>query len=206
MTEAEEQATQEAVAPPVILLDNNILQHFLNKDTAPHLKELLDDVERVGAVLAVSDIILYESLKAIAFNDEKSGAVIEFIEKYLTRYQVDANVLTEAARVHEIYGSDSDTKQRRSGISTEDIIIGTTAMILGAFVLTSDCNDFPIPFFKENNRQIVFYEVNKKRKHIVIHLLQPDNDVIAAALADLMPPSRPEVKATAKKKATTKKK
>ncbi len=145
-------------------------------------------MEATGLELAVSDIILYESLKAIAFNGKKSTSVIDFINKYLTRYNVDSNVLTQAARVHEIYGHDPDTRQRRSGISTEDIIIGTTSMILGAYILTCDCNDFPMPFFKENNRQIVYYTLGGKRKHIIMYLLEPDNEVIAAALAELEPP------------------
>jgi predicted nucleic acid-binding protein len=190
MPDSKNQHPHEAATPPTILLDNNILQHFLNKDTGAQLQDILQEVEKIGAVLAVSDIVLYESLKAIAFNDAKSAAVTGFINKYLTRYQVDDNILTQAARVHEIYGSDSDTRQRRSGISTEDIIIGTTAMILGAYVMTCDCNDFPAPFFKENNRQIIYYDAGNKRKYFVMYLLEPDNAVIAAALEDLTPQKR----------------
>jgi predicted nucleic acid-binding protein len=139
----------------------------------------------MGAELAVSDVILYESQKAIAFDPKKSGEVSDFISQYLTRYLVDDNVLIQAARVHEIYGSHETTKNYRSGFSTEDIIIGTTAMLLGAYVLTTDCNDFPAPFFKEVSRNVIYYEVKNRRRYKVIYVLEPDQQVIGEAVDNL---------------------
>lgn len=185
MSKDTKQTEKKEAAAPVILLDNNILQKFLKKETSVHFQGLLQDIEKIGATLAISEIVLYESLKAIAFDDRKSGAVFEFINKYLTRYLVDDHLLMQAAKIHEIYGSDRDTKQRRDGISSEDIIIGTTAMMLGAYVLTCDSNDFPIPFFKESDRQVIYYQEGNKRKYVVMYLLEPDDIVISAALADL---------------------
>lgn len=190
---------QEEIAPeaPVFLLDNNAVQSILGKETAPLLEPLLKEIGDIGGVLAVSDIVLYEALKAIVFDEQKVRPVAEFIDTYLTRYLVDDNVLIAAARVHEIYGSEPATKKFRDKYSTEDIIIATTAMIIGAYIITSDCNDFPMPFFKEINRQTLYYEEGDRRRHIIIHVLQPDQEVITNAINKLS-------STRAKKKATTK--
>lgn len=182
-----ENKEQESTAPPapIFLLDNNVIQAFLSKDTAPKLQELLEQVDEIGAVLAVSDIVLYESQKSIVFDPVKSGEIFSFIDQYITRYLVDDNVLIQAARVHEIYGSHENTKNYRAGISTEDIIIATTSMLLGAYVLTTDCNDFPAPFFKEVSRDVIYYEVKDRRKYKVIYVLQPDQQVIGEAVDNL---------------------
>ncbi|MEK7594881.1 MAG: PIN domain-containing protein [Patescibacteria group bacterium] len=171
--------------PIVILLDNNAIQAFLGKDTAPELAEFLKEVDEVGATLAVSDIVLYEALKAVIFDEQKTAEVANFFDNYLTRYNVDEDVLISAARVHEMYGSDKATKGSRHACSTEDIIIATTSMILGAYVLTSDGNDYPMPFFKESNRIAIYYQVKNRRRHKIFYLLQPDQEAISNALAQL---------------------
>jgi len=179
--------TSRGGTAPIVLLDNNMIQQFLNKEVGKELQDLLKTFSDLGAELAISQVVVYEALKAIVFNNAKFKEVSNFLEKYLIRYPVSEDVLVESARVHEIYGTDEHAKSSRSGISTEDIIIATTAMMLGAYVMTCDANDFPIPFFKENNRQCVYYEVKNRRKHIIIYLLEPDNEAINAALEQLNP-------------------
>jgi predicted nucleic acid-binding protein len=172
---------------PIVLIDNNMIQHFLGKETGKHLEPILKELVDVGATLAASQIVVYEALKAIVFNETKLKGVVNFFENYLVRYPVNEDVLIESARVHEIYGSDKDTKGHRDKFSTEDIIIATTAMMLGAYILTCDANDFPIPFFKEANRQYIYYEEKNRRKHLIVYLLHPDPEAIGAALEKLKP-------------------
>ena len=177
---------QEASAEaPIFLLDNNTVQAILGKSTAPLMESLLQDISDIGGVLGVSDIVLYEALKAIVFKEDRVRPVAKFIDDYLTRYAVDDNVLIAAARVHEMYGSEQATKKFRDKYSTEDIIIATTAMLIGAYVITSDCNDFPMPFFKEINRQTFYYEEGDRRRHLIVHLMQPDQEVIVNAINKL---------------------
>lgn len=173
---------------PIFLLDTNAIQSFLGKQTRPLLEPLLQEVSETGGILAVSDIVLYEVLKAIVFNPDKVRPVAHFIDNSLTRYPVDDTVLVAAARVHEIYGSEQATKKHRSTFSTEDIIIGTTAMLVGGYIMTSDCNDYPAPFFKEVNRQVLFYDDGDRRRHLIMHLLQPDQEVVNSAIAQLLKP------------------
>ncbi|OGL29980.1 hypothetical protein A3D14_02665 [Candidatus Saccharibacteria bacterium RIFCSPHIGHO2_02_FULL_47_12] len=170
---------------PIILIDNNMIQHFLSKHLGKELEPILKEVEDIGAVLSVSQIVVYEALKAIVFKPTRFAEVSGFFEKYIVRYPVNEEVLIEAARVHEVYGSDKHTKAHRDSFSSEDVIIGTTAMMLGAFVMTCDANDFPIPFFKEVNRQHIYYQEKGRRRHIVMYLLQPDGEAIGAALEQL---------------------
>jgi predicted nucleic acid-binding protein len=165
-----------------IILDNNVVQSFLNKDLAPELASFLEEVEQIGATMAVSDITLYEALKAIIFDQQKSMEVANFIDAYLVRYLVDDNVMINAARVHELYGSDTATKGSRHSYSTEDIINATTAMLLGCYLMTCDGNDYPMPFFKEVNRIPVYYQTGNRRHHRVFYLLQPVEAAITDAL------------------------
>lgn len=183
-----DQTVEESTSVPIILLDNNMIQHFLRKTTTEQFGPILEEIEKIGATLATSQIVVYEALKAIIFNDEKYTAVAKFFEDSLTRYPVNEEVLVEAARVHELYGSDEHCKKHRDSFSTEDIILATTSMLLGAYIITSDPNDFPMPFFKENNRQHIDYVEKGRRKHIGIYLLEPDTDAINAALEILRPP------------------
>jgi len=172
---------------PIILIDNNMIQHFLSKEYGVQLEPILKEIEELGATLAVSQIVVYEALKAIVFNDDKFTEVSKFFEQYILRFPVDENVLVESARVHEIYGMDKNTKSHRDSFSTEDIIIATTSMMQGAYIMTCDANDFPVPFFKETTRQYVYYEQKGRRRHLIIYLLEPDSEAITAALNTLSP-------------------
>jgi predicted nucleic acid-binding protein len=178
--------------PFIFLLDNNMIQHLLNKEAGPHLKPLLEEIEKAGARLAVSQIVVYESLKAIIFNPEKSEVVIDFFEKSIKRYPVSEEVLVNAARLHELYGSDEYCRTHRSSISTEDVIIATTSITLGAYVMTCDANDFPAPFFKESHRQYIYYAHKGRRKHVIVYIFQPDAEAIEAGLNKLNPVKSPE--------------
>jgi hypothetical protein len=107
------------VTPPaIILLDNNVLQQILGKETAPLLAPILEEAEKANIELAVSDIIIYEALKSRIFKPEKFQPVTKFIDDSLVRYPVDDNVLVKAAQVHEMYGSKKEVKSQRDGIST----------------------------------------------------------------------------------------
>ncbi len=194
MTDVESATKENQQDSPIFLLDNNAVQAILSKATAPLMEPLIQEISEIGGVLAVSDIVLYEALKAIVFKQDKVQPVAEFIDNFLTRYPVDDNVLIAAARVHEMYGNEQATKKFRDKYSTEDIIIGTTAMLSGAYVITSDCNDFPMPFFKEINRQTFYYDEGDRRRHLIVHLLQPDQEVITNAINKLTSTSKPKKK------------
>ncbi len=192
MANPKKQGDESAQATsPIILIDNSMIQHFLSKEYGKQLEPILKDLEEIGATLAVSQIVVYEALKAIVFNDDKFTQVSKFFEQYILRFPVDEGVLVECARVHEIYGMDKNTKSHRDSFSTEDIIIATTSMMRGAYIMTCDVNDFPMPFFKENNRQYVYYEQKGRRKHLIIYLLEPDPEAITAAL-NMLSPSKVE--------------
>lgn len=174
---------------PIVLIDTHMIQHFLSKEVGKELEELLAQLENIGAKLAVSEVVIYEALKAIIFNKDKFNKVDKFFEKYLTRYPVNEEVLVDAARVHEIYGYNEKTRASRQSISTEDIIIATTAMRMGVHLITCDVNDYPAPFFREINRQYIPYVVKNRKKHIVVYLLQPDSDIITKAIDELENPT-----------------
>lgn len=168
-----------------ILLDTNMIQHFLDKEKSPHLTNILGTITGDEVELAVSLIVVYESLKAIVFKPEKFNQVNNFFRDYIIRYPIDERLLLEAARVHEMYGSIAAIKTHLDAISTEDIIIATTAMLYGAYVLTCDVNDYPAPFFKEANRIIVDYKKGRVQKHIVVYVLGPDDKIITRHLSQL---------------------
>ncbi|MCA9326204.1 type II toxin-antitoxin system VapC family toxin [Candidatus Saccharibacteria bacterium] len=170
---------------PIFLLDTNAVQSFLGDATAPLLRPTIEEIKEVGGILAVSDIVLYEALKSIVFKPKKLRSITAFIDEYLTRFTIDEDVLISAAQLYEIYGDEPACRPYRDKFSTEDIIIATTSVLTGAYILTSDCNDFPAPFFLEVNRQTFYYYKGHRRKHLILHLLQPDNGVINDALEKL---------------------
>lgn len=168
---------------PIILFDNNSIQHALNKNLGAELQPLLQELAVThDAIFAISDVIIYESLKAIVNDEAKFKIVADFIDEQMTRYPLDENILVAAARLHELYGYHSETKGHK--MSSEDIIIGATAILTGAYVFTSDCNDFPRPFFTEFYRGVFFYEEKGRRRHVVKYLLEPDTDTINSVLEE----------------------
>lgn len=168
------------------MLDTNTLQHALGKSTAPEITLLLEELTNgFNAVLAISDIVIYEALKAKAFKQKHVDEVTTFMDEKLTRYLVDHGVLISAAQLYDLYAADKEVKMNRDSFSSEDIIIAATAYKLNAYVLTSDCNDFPRPYFTEIYKRVFYYQDNNRSRHFVKYLFQPDFDVLEAALAEI---------------------
>ncbi len=159
--------TDDTQASPIILLDTNTIQHALSKASAPQITAFLSELASDGnATLSISDIVIYESLKSIAFTPKKSNPVANFIDNSLTRYPISHDVLVGAAQLHEMYGKNDAVRAHLNAISTEDLIIAVTSILTGGFVLTSDCNDFPGPFFDVVHKQVFYFQDGSKRKHI----------------------------------------
>ena len=94
------------------------------------------------------------------------------------------DVLISAAQLYEIYGDEPACRPYRDKFSTEDIIIATTSVPTGAYILTSIAM-ISGTIFLEVNRQTFYYYKGHRRKHLILHLLQPDNGVINDALEKL---------------------
>jgi predicted nucleic acid-binding protein len=178
-------AAADSQTRPIVLLDTNTIQHALSKASQPQISPFLDELTSEGnAVLSISDIVVFESLKSIAFSPAKYAPVVNFIDGNLTRYPISHDVLVGAAQLHEMYGKHDAVKGHANAISTEALIIAVTSILTGGFVLTSDCNDFPGPFFDVVHKQVFYFNDGSRRKHIVKYLLRPDLDLIREAFND----------------------
>lgn len=178
--------TQAEAVRPIVLLDTNTIQHALGKATGPQLSPLLQELTNdFNATLAISDIVIYESLKSKAFKQKHVEEVTSFMDDKLTRYLVDHEVLISAAQLYDLYAANKEVKMSRDSFSIEDIIIAATAYKLNAYILTSDCNDFPRPYFTEVYKNVFYYEESGRSGHFIKYLFQPDFDVLQAALAQM---------------------
>ncbi len=174
--DAEEEASFQQT---ILLLDTNTIQYALHKECGPQVQAFLDELVSVNdGVLSISEIVIFESLKSIAFKPSKRDKVSDFIDSNLTRYQVNHSVLIGAAQMHEMMGAHDATKNYRQSITSEDLIIGVTAILTQGYIITSDCNDFPGPFFDVKHKDVIYYNEKGRRKHVVMYIIQPDMEII----------------------------
>jgi len=192
------------VAPrPIVILDTNTIQHALNPETGPEIQQLISGLlNDDNALLGFSNITILEAFKNIVFNPAKYNPVVDYLNKYLVRYEVTQDILASAATLHDLYCNDDTIKGLVRSVSNEDMIIGVTAIHADAYLLTSDVNGYPAPFFTEVYKQIFFYRKGGQQKYIVKYLLKPDQEMINSAAALLTPESEKsnKTKANASKK------
>lgn len=160
----------------VLLLDNNLIQYSLSPECGSDVWPFLEaTATQNNATLSISDIVIFEALKSIIFKTDKRQAVADFIDNNLVRYPVSHEVLIGAAQLHDMYGSDEYIRSYMNSISSEDLIIGVTAITTNGYIVTTNCKDFPEPFFDvADKRTFHFKDVKQKPKHIVTYIIKPD--------------------------------
>lgn len=157
-----------------ILLDTNILNYLLSKDAslASQTKDVLDLLSEVsGNTFVVSEFSHYELLRSCS--PVKSKKCKELLVGLITIRNDEAR-LNRATRLYSLYSAIPCVKNRLNGVSDVDVFIG--ALIFTdkkPYLLTSDYNDFPRPFFLEKDR----WEIKRPGgKSLYYYLLQADLD------------------------------
>lgn len=164
--------TDEANNKNSIILDTNILQYFGNKHIGPLLRQYLQVLRGRNFTLSISEVTIFESL---AFSkrhqeDEIVRTLNQFLHKPITK-----EVLVTSSWLSKLYIIEQIPLLQ---ISTEDKILGATALLTNSLIVTANVNDFPRPFFKEKEEELIFYRYKNKKRMIAVYLLEPNLPVI----------------------------
>lgn len=156
-----------------IILDSNIIQYVVDKNSSEALAPYLMDFLDRGFGFAISDITIYELLKGANIKNE--AEMLQVLNVF-QRYYLTDNVLVAAAQLETLYRMDSiEPKQVESG----DKFIAATAVLTGSLILTANSRDFPSPYFQESERKpIIYTEKRNRSKCILISVLTPDITII----------------------------
>ena len=157
----------------VIILDTCVLQYLSKEEIRPTLLGLFKILERNNNVLRVSDITTFEIFSECPKEKEKK---LSEIWRHFPRYKVDPKVTMAAAHLSTLYRFENNIEHSRIGVG--DKIIGATAFLTGSYILTTDSNDFPRPFFSEKYIEKVIYTEKNKEKMIHFYFLQAEYPII----------------------------
>lgn len=163
-----------------LLLDTNILDYSLKKETGEVFHEFLDVLKKAKYLLTVSQYTRYEISRGA--NIKKEITAIDTYNKY-GNYAVTQNVLETAAMLENLYKS---VKIQADKISDGDKIIAATAIIENLTILTANGRDFPWPIFKECNKKIIIFKVKNRSRCLFITYLKPDYEVIVSLSSQRM--------------------
>lgn len=166
-------------SPNAIILDTNILQYITNENFGKQIEEYLLSLIASDHTLMISDITYAELLAGLKIEAETKPTM--WLSNFPS-YAVTTSVLIASARLHTIYSLNELNPEQ---FSLGDRIIASTAILNGTYILTSNGNDFPRPFFLDaESKEIIYTIANKKRKPekramICLNLLKPNDPYIA---------------------------
>ena len=164
----------------LVLLDSNILQYSVSKLTASVFNAYLEELKQREYDFAISSISIYELLAGANIKTKKIiAAVLNTFEKY----PITDAVLKQAIQLEDLYKQESIMpNQANQG----DKFIAATSILTNARILTANARDFPFPFFREEEREILEFETQRKRYGVLaISLLRPDIEIINKKLPNL---------------------
>ena len=167
--------SQAPVTPPTIqvILDTNIIKKIIDPFSVNEFSIYLRDIFNRNGTFVISDFTCFELLRGANL---KSEAVAFPIINVVVRLFVSTTVLYASARLETLYKMEGIQPE---SIDIGDKIIGATALLNSALVLTANGRDFPIPYFIEIERKIIeFKDKNKRTKCIPISLLKPDYEIL----------------------------
>ncbi len=156
-----------------IILDTCIIQFLLTPNLLQGVRPVLLDSISKGFGLAISAISILEGIQSASEAREKE--VLEVINIFPI-YNIDSNVLISTGQLKTLYSKDSNIANDK--ISVGDTIIGATAFLTNSLIITSNCNDFPRPFFIERYKKAMFYNQKNKQRLACIFILEPNIPVI----------------------------
>lgn len=166
--------------PQLIILDSNIIQYTAQPKSADAFNVYIVDLVSRGFEFAISAITIYELLKGA--NKKTKEKMVKLLKQF-TKFELPENVLETAAELESVYKVENIQPKE---IEDADKIIGATALLSYALILTANARDFPAPYFKEIERKIITFEEKRERtKTIVIYLLKPEATIIEKHIQEI---------------------
>lgn len=162
-----------------IILDTCIVRYISNKFIGLNLITYLAELLSRGFDLSVSEVTIYELLSGCTVKQEKEGVAALSLFK---TFQISTNVLIAASQLSTLYHCEKIIAD--DGISMQDKIIASTAILTGSLILSADVNDFPRPFFHEGEEKPIYYRRKDKAEMLIIQILRPNHLVIQKRFAE----------------------
>jgi len=159
-----------------IILDTCILQYSNKKNIQNELSEYLQDLIERKFDLYISEISIAELLTNLTRENEDEGAKTI---SYFKKYTVEQNTLIASAQLSSIYNkvgiNNLDISKVDGGhINLSDKIIGATAILNGALILTANIQDFPNPYFIPVEEHLLIYRNKHGKSMLYLQLLSPN--------------------------------
>lgn len=161
-----------------IVLDTNILQYGTHKELGDEMAMVLEHLSARKLECVLSSYSKFEIYRGL--DRPKIPKIRAFVNTLLTR-DVDDFTFRLAAALYSCYQYYPATKGKK--YDDGDMIIGATAFYRDFSVLTANGNDFPRPFFEEQET----YSLKRLRKsEIVVQLLRPNHQHLNRIIQDCL--------------------
>jgi len=157
--------------PKFLLFDSCLLQNMCGK-MGREIGDLLALIQ-TESTPRISDYSIYELLRGA--NRENNIKITGILNKF-QRYRITAEVLVVASLLDTLY-----REEKMEGGDYGDKILAATSVLTQAPIVTQNGQHFPRPFFDEMNINFckkTIFEYGNKRKHTIIHFLEPDYKAI----------------------------
>lgn len=153
-----------------MVVDTNVISHALTPNQTQVYTELFKSLEQKYTFL-VSGFTKFELTRSS--NKDHRNKIVRYIKDNMYHVELSDILMTFASRLYFLYKKHDSTKGRIIGDG--DIINAALAIAKNCPVLTTDTHDYPLPFFKETDRQRIEYTSTKKRPTMdMVYVLEPD--------------------------------
>ena len=166
----------EKIKNEIIIIDSNVLLYCELYKCKLEIRKLLRSLADNGNILSISEISGFEVLKN---SDNKNRDYFFQLLNYLKNIKVTKDTLWMAILLFEAYRKNrGDFCQK---VSSTDYMIGSTALIRKAFLLTANRKHFPKEIWSLVGREHFVYEVGEKHEILNLFLLRADDTKIDEA-------------------------
>ena len=153
-----------------LVVDTCIISHALNQNKKAAYAAYFKTLESKFKFIVTG----YTQYELTCSSDKENRIkILEYIENDMSYVELSETLMNNAARVFYLYSKHSSTIGKK--ISAGDIINASVAIALNCPLLTIDNNDYPRPFFQDDDRGRVTYNTNKNKETTdTVYILKPD--------------------------------
>ena len=156
-----------------LLLDTQIIQYAVKESSySVEISKLLRKLSKSYAI-GISEFTKFEIYRGL--NPQRVQGTKKLVDSFKST-EVDKSVIKIAAALFSLYKATPPLRGHYSDIKDGDYILAASAFVFNSFLLSSDYDDFPRPFFNEKNKHSVEYLAKKGRgtQKIYVYELEPD--------------------------------
>lgn len=155
-----------------LIIDTNILQYGVSVQYSDQILELFTKLKNRKLDLYISAITIFEIYRGI--KSEKIDDVKKLVDAF-SPLVPDELTYKIAAVLATCYQRHEATKTYASKYNDGDTLIAASSFRDETSILTANGNDFPIPFFQEQER--IYLKNSRTGIKIPVSIMQPDYSI-----------------------------